>query len=86
MKMIKYRDDSGEPPVIISFRDIMGVIGEFFDNSDFGQKATIEIVELTQEEYDAIPEYWGKHMTLGLTDRPYNDVREFDESIVKIVD
>lgn len=57
MKMIKYRDDSGEPPVIISFRDIMGVIGEFFDNSDFGQKATIEIVELTQEEYDAIPEY-----------------------------
>jgi hypothetical protein len=56
LKMVKYQDDSGEPPVIVSLADLPGVVEGFFDVSHHGQKATLEIVELTQEEYDAIPE------------------------------
>ena len=56
LKMLKYQDDSGEMPVIVSIEDLLGVVEGFFDLSHHGQKATLEIVELTQEEYDAIPE------------------------------
>jgi hypothetical protein len=54
--MVKYQDDSGEPPVIVAVSDLPGMVEGFFDVSHHGQKATLEIVELTQEEYDAIPE------------------------------
>jgi len=55
LKMVKYQDDSGEPPVIVEVQDLHSMIEGFFVVSDHGQKATLEIVELTQEEYDAIP-------------------------------
>lgn len=56
MKTIKYRDESGEPAVIVGIEDLPGVVEGFFDLSHHGQKATLEIVELTQEEYDALPD------------------------------
>ena len=56
LKMVKYTDESGEPPVIVSLADLPGVVEGFLDVSHHGQKATLEVVELTQEEYDAIPE------------------------------
>ena len=56
LKMIKYQDDLGEPPVIVNPTDLPGMIEAFFDFSHHGQKATLEIVELTQEEYDALPD------------------------------
>ena len=56
LKMVKYQDDSGEPPVIVNLTDLPGMIEGFYDISHHGQKATLEIVELTQEEYKAISE------------------------------
>jgi len=56
LKMVKYQDDPGERPVIVSIEDLPGMVEGFFDVSHHGQKATVEIVELTQEEYDAILE------------------------------
>jgi hypothetical protein len=56
LKMVKYQDDSGERPTIISLEDVLGAVEGFFDVSHHGQKATLEIVEMTQDEYDALPE------------------------------
>ena len=56
LKMVKYQDDSDEPPVIVTLADLPEMIEGFYNVSHHGQKATLEIVELTQEEYDAIPE------------------------------
>jgi len=40
-------------------RDVMNVIDGEFSDAELGEKITLELIEMTEEEYDALPEFQG---------------------------
>ena len=58
-KYIQYLEEECGRKMILSLEDVLGAISEFFDYSDAGCKANLEIVEMTEAEYKALPESFG---------------------------
>ncbi len=56
MKYIQYFEEECGRKVILNLRDTLGAIPEFFENSDVGDKLHLEIVEMTEVAYTALPE------------------------------
>ena len=56
MKYIQYLEEECGRKVILNLQDTLGAIPEFFENSDAGDKLHLEIIEMTEAEYKALPE------------------------------
>ena len=56
MKYIQYLEEECGRKVILNLRDTLGAIPEFFENSDVGDKLHLEVIEMTEDEYKALPE------------------------------
>ena len=59
MKLLSVKEPGCEAIYIVPVYDIVGIIEGFFENSDPGDKCILEIVEMSQEEFENIPEFEG---------------------------
>ena len=59
MKYLLYHEEQCEAKIIQNLKDTISGLEEFFANSDSGDKLTLEIIELTEEEYNDLPESYG---------------------------
>lgn len=59
MKFVKYFDEQCGKKVLMTKQDLIGAVDAFFDDSDPGDKLELELVEMSEEEFNATPEFSG---------------------------
>ena len=59
MKLVRYQEESCGSFVICELSSLKDFIEDFIENSTAGEKAHLEIIEMTEEEFRALPEFDG---------------------------
>ena len=59
MKYVLYYEENCGAKIIQNLKDTISSLEEFFANSDSGDKLTLEIIEMSEEEYNDLPESYG---------------------------
>jgi hypothetical protein len=59
MKLIKYFEKECGTILILPLEDVISSIEGFFDYADPGDKINLEMIEMSEEEYKALPESSG---------------------------
>ena len=59
MKFIQYQEEGCNAKVIFSLKTAVGAVQEFFNECEVGDRAHLEIIEMTQEDFEALPESMG---------------------------
>ena len=59
MKFIEYYEEECGSKIIIDLQDAVYWMKEFYENSDVGDKLHLTIVDLSEEEFNDLPESYG---------------------------
>ena len=59
MKFIEYYEEECGSKIILDIQDVLSSVEGFFENSDVGDKLHMTIVDLSEAEFNDLPESYG---------------------------
>jgi hypothetical protein len=59
MKFIEYYEEECGARIILDIQDVLSSVEGFFENSDPGDKLHLTIIDMTEEEFNDLPESYG---------------------------
>jgi len=59
MKYVEYYEEECGTKVILNLTDTIGAIEAYFQESSSGDECHLKIIEMSEEEYNALPESFG---------------------------